>query len=75
MTQEHNNNMWTTANSVIHIEKTEKSVIHLDWAARPAWMAEFSSTHNPHLFLLRVTLGLCFNSVAPGLLNTDYESS
>jgi hypothetical protein len=42
------------------IHRSEKSVIHIDWAARPTWMAEFSSA--PHV-VLRITLVLFFNSV------------
>jgi hypothetical protein len=37
--------MWVTENSVIHIDRSEKSVIHIDWAARPPWVMEFSIAH------------------------------
>jgi hypothetical protein len=43
VTQEHI--MQVTEISVIHVDRSEKSVIHIDWAARPTWMTEFSSAH------------------------------
>jgi hypothetical protein len=37
--------MWVAENSVIHVDRSEKSSIHIDWAARPTWMTEFSSAY------------------------------
>jgi hypothetical protein len=39
-------NMRVTENSVTHLDKSIWKMRHtLDWAARPMWMTEFSSTH------------------------------
>jgi hypothetical protein len=46
--------MWVTENSVIHEDRSEKSVIHIDGAARPTWITEFSSIH---MLCSCVTLG------------------
>jgi hypothetical protein len=57
--------MRVTENSVIHVDRLEKSVIHIDWAARPTWMTElciFSSAQ------MRSCVSL-------GLLNSLYELS
>jgi hypothetical protein len=43
-----------TKNSVIHIDRSEKSVIKIDRDSRSTWMSEFSV---PHMFRTRVTLG------------------
>jgi hypothetical protein len=37
--------MRVAENSVIQEDRSEKSVIHIDWSARPTWMTEFSSAH------------------------------
>jgi hypothetical protein len=52
-------NMYVTKNSFIHIERSEKSVIHIDRAAESMWMTEFSVTY---MFWSCVTLGFS-NSV------------
>jgi hypothetical protein len=32
-------------NSIIHLGRSGKSAIHIDWAAGPTWMTEFSSAY------------------------------
>jgi hypothetical protein len=44
--------MWVAENSVIHVDRSEKSVIHMDWTARPTQMTEFSNcTEDPMLLM------------------------
>jgi hypothetical protein len=40
-----------TENSVIYIDRSEKSAIHIDWASLPTWLTEFSM-QRPHDVLL-----------------------
>jgi hypothetical protein len=52
-------NIGVTENAVIHVEKSEKSVIDIDQAARSMWMTELSF---PQMFRTCVTLAFFFNS-------------
>jgi hypothetical protein len=66
VTQEHNMHAGTE-HSVINVDRSEKSVIHIDWATRPTSMTEFSSTH---MLYSCVTL-VFFNSVHRIIIKQD----
>jgi hypothetical protein len=74
-------NLWVTENSVIHIVRSEKSVINIDWDAPSTWITEFSV---PNMFrgpVSRLALQVLLNhfenvasyNIQPGFAKQQYN--